>query len=88
VPADLALTRVTPEGSMIVTSSQGGGVKDTWIVAAGAVPAEGARAVRAGVPHRVSCTAPEPDAVPCTNCGAEEPGGAARRGAGRRGAAA
>jgi len=29
VPADLALTRVTPEGSMIFTSSQAGGVKDT-----------------------------------------------------------
>lgn len=30
--ADLALTRVAPEGSMIVNSSQGGGAKDTWIV--------------------------------------------------------
>ena len=32
VLADLGLTRVAPEGSMIVNSSQGGGAKDTWIV--------------------------------------------------------
>ncbi|QHC67735.1 YbdK family carboxylate-amine ligase [Rathayibacter sp. VKM Ac-2759] len=30
--ADLALTRVAAEGSMIVNSSRGGGAKDTWIV--------------------------------------------------------
>jgi carboxylate-amine ligase len=32
VLADLGLTRVAPEGSMIVNSSQRGGAKDTWIV--------------------------------------------------------
>jgi len=26
------LTRVAPEGSMVVNSSRGGGAKDTWIV--------------------------------------------------------
>ena len=30
--ADLALTRVAPEGSMVVTAEQGGELKDTWIV--------------------------------------------------------
>jgi carboxylate-amine ligase len=30
--ADLALTRVAPEGSLVVNSSRGGGAKDTWIV--------------------------------------------------------
>jgi glutamate---cysteine ligase / carboxylate-amine ligase len=29
--ADVALTRVAPEGSMVVNSSRGGGAKDTWI---------------------------------------------------------
>ena len=38
--ADAALTRVAPEGRLVVNSSQGGGAKDTWIV--GAVPAEAA----------------------------------------------
>ncbi|MEK6310616.1 MAG: carboxylate--amine ligase/circularly permuted type 2 ATP-grasp protein [Curtobacterium sp.] len=33
--ADVALTRVAPEGSMVVNSSQGGGAKDTWITGAG-----------------------------------------------------
>jgi carboxylate-amine ligase len=32
VLADLALTRVAPEGSMVVNSSRGGGAKDTWII--------------------------------------------------------
>jgi carboxylate-amine ligase len=31
-PADLALTRVAPAGSMVVNSSRGGGAKDTWIL--------------------------------------------------------
>jgi carboxylate-amine ligase len=31
VVAPAALTRVAPEGSMIVNSSQGGGAKDTWL---------------------------------------------------------
>lgn len=30
--ADFALTRVAPEGSMVVNSSRGGGAKDTWII--------------------------------------------------------
>jgi carboxylate-amine ligase len=30
--ADAALTRMAPEGSMIVNSSRGGGAKDTWIL--------------------------------------------------------
>ncbi|HEU5484910.1 MAG TPA: carboxylate--amine ligase/circularly permuted type 2 ATP-grasp protein, partial [Microlunatus sp.] len=30
--APLALTRVGPEGSLVVNSSQGGGAKDTWII--------------------------------------------------------
>ncbi|GAA4679747.1 carboxylate--amine ligase/circularly permuted type 2 ATP-grasp protein [Frondihabitans cladoniiphilus] len=30
--ADLGLTRVAPEGSMVVNSSRGGGAKDTWII--------------------------------------------------------
>ncbi|MGQ7297860.1 glutamate--cysteine ligase [Quadrisphaera sp. KR29] len=30
--ADLALTRVAPEGSLVVNSSRGGGAKDTWLV--------------------------------------------------------
>jgi carboxylate-amine ligase len=29
--ADLALTRVAPDGSLVVNSSRGGGAKDTWI---------------------------------------------------------
>jgi carboxylate-amine ligase len=33
VVADLGLTRVAPEGSMLVNSSRGGGAKDTWILA-------------------------------------------------------
>ena len=33
--ADVALTRVAPEGSMVVNSSRGGGAKDTWIIAGG-----------------------------------------------------
>ncbi|BDZ50286.1 hypothetical protein GCM10025867_25270 [Frondihabitans sucicola] len=36
--ADFALTRVAPEGSMVVNSSRGGGAKDTWII--GPEPAE------------------------------------------------
>jgi carboxylate-amine ligase len=32
--ADVALTRVAPEGSMVVNSSRGGGAKDTWILGA------------------------------------------------------
>jgi len=31
--AGLALTRMAPEGSLVVNSSRGGGAKDTWIVA-------------------------------------------------------
>jgi glutamate---cysteine ligase / carboxylate-amine ligase len=30
--ADLGLTRVAPEGSLVVNSSRGGGAKDTWII--------------------------------------------------------
>jgi len=30
--ADVALTRVAPEGSLVVNSSRGGGAKDTWII--------------------------------------------------------
>lgn len=30
--ADVALTRVAPQGSMVVNSSRGGGAKDTWII--------------------------------------------------------
>jgi glutamate---cysteine ligase / carboxylate-amine ligase len=30
--APAALTRVAPNGSMIVNSSRGGGAKDTWIL--------------------------------------------------------
>ncbi|MDQ1513207.1 MAG: glutamate---cysteine ligase / carboxylate-amine ligase, partial [Microbacteriaceae bacterium] len=29
--AEVALTRVAPEGSLVVNSSRGGGAKDTWI---------------------------------------------------------
>ena len=37
--ADLALTRVAPDGSLVVNSSRGGGAKDTWIIGEpGAVP--------------------------------------------------
>ena len=36
VIADFALTRVAPEGSMVVNSSRGGGAKDTWIIGASA----------------------------------------------------
>ncbi len=42
--ADLALTRVAPEGSLVVNSSRGGGAKDTWIIGepdAVASPTEG-----------------------------------------------
>ncbi|HEY0238794.1 MAG TPA: hypothetical protein VGC37_09120, partial [Friedmanniella sp.] len=28
----LGLTRMAPEGSLVVNSSRGGGAKDTWIV--------------------------------------------------------
>lgn len=31
--ADVALTRVAPEGSLVVNSSRGGGAKDTWVLA-------------------------------------------------------
>lgn len=41
--ADVALTRVAPEGSMVVNSSQGGGVKDTWIVGTAPADTEGVR---------------------------------------------
>ncbi|ROS37176.1 carboxylate--amine ligase/circularly permuted type 2 ATP-grasp protein [Curtobacterium sp. PhB78] len=42
--ADVALTRVAPEGSMVVNSSRGGGAKDTWIVGSAAKAAvEGER---------------------------------------------
>ncbi|MFK4481761.1 glutamate--cysteine ligase [Curtobacterium sp. AB7] len=42
--ADVALTRVAPEGSMVVNSSRGGGAKDTWIVGSAAkAAAEGER---------------------------------------------
>jgi carboxylate-amine ligase len=34
--ADVALTRVAPEGSMVVNSSRGGGAKDTWILGSAA----------------------------------------------------
>jgi carboxylate-amine ligase len=34
--APLALTRVAPQGSLVVNSSRGGGAKDTWIVASDA----------------------------------------------------
>jgi uncharacterized circularly permuted ATP-grasp superfamily protein len=38
------LTRVAlPEGSLVVNSSQGGGSKDTWVLARDEVPAEGER---------------------------------------------
>ena len=30
--AGLGLTRMAPEGSLVVNSSRGGGAKDTWIV--------------------------------------------------------
>ena len=30
--AGLALTRMAPEGSLVVNSSRGGGAKDTWII--------------------------------------------------------
>jgi glutamate---cysteine ligase / carboxylate-amine ligase len=33
--APAALTRVAPEGSLVVNSSQGGGSKDTWVLAPG-----------------------------------------------------
>jgi carboxylate-amine ligase len=32
VLAPVALTRVAPEGSLVVNSSRGGGAKDTWII--------------------------------------------------------
>jgi hypothetical protein len=36
------LTRVAlPEGSLVVNSSQGGGSKDTWVLARDETPAEG-----------------------------------------------
>jgi carboxylate-amine ligase len=44
--AGLALTRMAPEGSLVVNSSRGGGAKDTWIIAspeAVADPTEGDR---------------------------------------------
>jgi carboxylate-amine ligase len=45
--AGLALTRVAPGASLLVNSSQGGGAKDTWIMA-GEARAEGGADVRAG----------------------------------------
>ncbi|GAA1847257.1 glutamate--cysteine ligase [Microlunatus capsulatus] len=39
--AGLALTRMAPEGSLVVNSSRGGGAKDTWIVAPGAGASDG-----------------------------------------------
>ena len=33
VVAPVGLTRVAPEGSLVVNSSQGGGSKDTWVLA-------------------------------------------------------
>ncbi|SDS75833.1 carboxylate-amine ligase [Friedmanniella luteola] len=39
--AGIALTRVAPEGSLVVNSSRGGGAKDTWIVAPDSTAANG-----------------------------------------------
>ncbi len=44
--AGLALTRVAPEGSMVVNSSRGGGAKDTWILVDPVQPEEGTTDVR------------------------------------------
>jgi carboxylate-amine ligase len=44
--AGLALTRVAPEGSMVVNSSQGGGAKDTWVLRDQDEPNEGSEHVR------------------------------------------
>jgi carboxylate-amine ligase len=44
--AGLALTRVAPEGSMVVNSSQGGGAKDTWVLRDQDEPSEGSEHVR------------------------------------------
>jgi carboxylate-amine ligase len=44
--AGLALTRVAPEGSMVVNSSQGGGAKDTWVLRDQDEPNEGSQHVR------------------------------------------
>jgi carboxylate-amine ligase len=44
--AGLALTRVAPEGSMVVNSSRGGGAKDTWILVDPDKPEEGTTDVR------------------------------------------
>ncbi|CAA9288853.1 MAG: Protein containing domains DUF404, DUF407 [uncultured Friedmanniella sp.] len=41
--AGLALTRMAPEGSLVVNSSRGGGAKDTWIVCADETTGEGER---------------------------------------------
>jgi carboxylate-amine ligase len=40
VVAPAALTRVAPEGSLVVNSSRGGGAKDTWVLG----PVEGSPA--------------------------------------------
>ena len=46
------LTRVAlPEGSLVVNSSQGGGSKDTWVLAAGRAP-EGERELGEGAGDR------------------------------------
>ena len=47
------LTRVAlPEGSLVVNSSQGGGSKDTWILAAADATGERGVARRRGAPRR------------------------------------
>ncbi|MBA3745812.1 circularly permuted type 2 ATP-grasp protein, partial [Sporichthya sp.] len=54
VVAPAALTRVAPEGSVVVNSSRGGGAKDTWLLGAGqpapesAQDGQGGRRVRTG----------------------------------------
>ncbi len=46
--AGIALTRVAPARSLLVNSSQGGGAKDTWIIATDAADTERSRHVRTG----------------------------------------
>lgn len=56
------LTRVAlPEGSLVVNSSQGGGSKDTWVLARAESPAEDAlRDVDALLPPHTGATVPDP----------------------------
>jgi uncharacterized circularly permuted ATP-grasp superfamily protein len=74
------LTRVAlKQGSLVVNSSQGGGSKDTWVLAPDPAPPAPARAPAAPVPRRAPAAAagaappPRPGSAPLLGPGWEDP---------------